>query len=490
MDLFIIEFSIQTNGKRLGTIRDKVETWAQWLVERAELNEAAGITEADYPGKVVLWGGDELKELWTWLEMPMFEEWVDWAREEGWVQILRETLTEEAVAEWLQQNRNFNWNQTLYGIYDLYLHYYLNYKKDNTARKLYGGDMQYHEYYDYMIAKLPIDSWYFYSDYARDYYGLGDYYDYYDYYYSGGGSKEITDRINSEEEHEENHSLEGYDDDYFYYDDQWVNYNEAVAYMTRMLAAFKKIEESGEGNLVALKVARIALKLAQNLPIERALDLLSSMLKQMRVRLETGPDGRIDQSFEELAEIYWKMQVGGWNGMLQRLVGDSMWEQMDEAIHDAMTQLEGFLYQVAKTEGLLPEGCGDWEITPHPFGCTTSYVLWEMLFVLEDLALGQRRLGLQRARKMVNFLLPKLHKLEDWMGQGWGWMNSEQQAESVYCRLTSALLDLEIDLLIVGLGEEVTHSCGRQLLITNHHLGKSLLDTCPASDITLDTRGF
>ena len=91
---------------------------------------------------------------------------------------------------------------------------------------------------------------------------------------------------------------------------------------------------------------------------------------------------------------------------------------------------------------------------------------------------------------MVNFLLPKLHKLEDWMGQGWGWMDAEQQAESVYCRLTSALLDLETELLIVGLGEEVDHSSGRQLLITNHHLTKSLLDTCPASDITSDTRGF
>ena len=460
-------------------------------MERSELNQGAGITEADYPGKVILWGGDELNELWTWLEIPLLEEWVDWAQKEGWAQILRETLTEDAVAEWLQQNRNLNWNQTLYGIYDLYLHYYLNYEKEHTARKLYGGDMQYHEYYDYMMAKFPIDSWYFYSDYARDYYGLGDYYDYYDYYYdhSGGGSKEVPDQMKPGEE--ENSSLEGYDDDYFYYDDQWVNYNEAVAYIKRMLSAFKKIEQSGEGNLVALKLARIALKLAENLPVQPALDLFSSMLKQMRNRLEAGPDdGRIDQSLEELAEIYWKMQVGGWDGMLQRLLADDMWDQLDEAIHDAMGQLEDFLYQVAKAEGLLPEGCGDWEITPHPFGCTTSYVLWEVLFVLEDLALGQRRLGLNRARKMVNFLLPKFHKLEDWMGQGWGWMDSEQQAESVYCRLTSALLDLETDLLIVALGEEMTHLCGKELMITNHHLGKSLLDTCPASDTTLDTRGF
>ena len=75
-------------------------------------------------------------------------------------------------------------------------------------------------------------------------------------------------------------------------------------------------------------------------------------------------------------------------------------------------------------------------------------------------------------------------------GQGWGWMDAEQQAESVYCRLTSVLLDLETDLMIVGLGEEVTHRLGKQLLITNHQMSKSLLDTCPASDITSDTREF
>ena len=284
--------------------------------------------------------------------------------------------------------------------------------------------------------------------------------------------------------------MDGYDDDYYYYDDQWVNYNEAVAYMTRMLAAFKKIEESGEGNLVALKLARIALKLVQNVPVQQALDLLSSMLQQMKTRLEARPDERLDQGLEELAEIYWEMQVGGWPEMLHRLLSDAMWNELDGAIHDAMAQLEDFLYQVARTEGLLPEGCGDWEITPHPFGCTMSRVLWEMLFVLEDLALGQRRVGLKRARKMVSFLVPKLHKLEDWMGQGWGWMDADQQAESVYCRITSALLDLETDLLIVALGEQVVDNLGRKLVVTSNHLAKTLLDTCPASDTNSDSRGF
>ena len=460
-------------------------------MERAELNMAAGLTKADFPGKVIVWGGDELNELWTWLEMPMLVEWVDWAKKEGWTKILEEALTEEAVAGWLQMNRNLDWNQTLMGIYDLYLHYYLKYKKDQTAKTLFGGDMQYHEYYEYINAKFPTDNWYFYSDYASDYYGQGDYYDYYDYYYgSGSDSKEAVDQLHSGEDHEGNHSMDGYDDDYYYYDDQWVNYNEAVAYMTRMLAAFKKIEESGEGNLVALKLARIALKLIQNIPVQQALDLLSSMLHQMKTRLEARPDGGLDQGLEELAEIYWEMQVGGWTEMLQRLLSDAMWNELDGAIHDAMAQLEDFLYQVARTEGLLPEGCGDWEITPHPFGCTMSRVLWEMLFVLEDLALGQRRVGLKRARKMVSFLVPKLHKLEDWMGQGWGWMDADQQAESVYCRITSVLLDLETDLLIVALGEQVVDNLGRQLVVTSNHLAKTLLDTCPASDTNPDTRGF
>ena len=169
---------------------------------------------------------------------------------------------------------------------------------------------------------------------------------------------------------------------------------------------------------------------------------------------------------------------------MDRVMGDRMWEELDSSLSSLHTSLFSFLQLVAREQGLLSQGCGSLEQTPHPWGCTVSHNLWEGLYIMEEMAMGNRKEGLRRARRMASDMvshfqvgsggLQVLHGVHLQVLKFW----LEDLGPRDYCSLTSSWLGLEEDLLEVSLGLEGRGQEGRQLLQAYRSMGQLVLEGC------------
>jgi hypothetical protein len=203
------------------------------------------------------------------------------------------------------------------------------------------------------------------------------------------------------------------------------------------------------------------------------IQLLQGVVERMETRLDTAPDAEAAALRTDVAGVHQGLRAAGPEGLLARLLGDALWAELDAWVARQQHLLYTLLYEVARDEKLLARGCGDTAVTPHPFGCTVSHVMWELLFIIEDMAVGRRKLALMAARKMANNLISRVHKLEDWMGLGWGRTVDSGQTDGVYCSLTSGALAIGSDLLGAALGEE-----GAQVLAAVNRLEGLLMAGC------------
>ena len=66
---------------------------------------------------------------------------------------VRAVLTEEGLEVWLDSEQARGWNSSLQGAYSVYLHFYRLYTLDFTEQEVFGGSMDYQDYYQYMMDR-------------------------------------------------------------------------------------------------------------------------------------------------------------------------------------------------------------------------------------------------------------------------------------------------------------------------------------------------
>ena len=313
-------------------------------------------------------------------------------------------------------------------------------------------------YYDYIGYDYYHEDYsFYYDDYEYVYYdysgsgsgsGSGDYYEDYSGSASGSGDSFL---------------------DYDYYEDHYADWEDVIHYHLWFSSALRKIILADSAEEVFLFIGNAMLDVVKALPLEETLALLDTLLESLKWSLEAGSMEKVAKLVEGVMDLQEGVMAGTEQELVQglatRLQGQEVWEEAEVVMHRIEQEMYAEVLRLGRELGIIPEECEvDLGRGAVPLICTTSTILWEVLYELwgleEDYEVGMFKVARYKRRAKK-----KLKKLGGWL---------DGQKDGLYCLVGEALGRMGREGLDLVLGEQLEQGSVGEVMAVAGDLGNQL----------------